>query len=126
MNATLSTHDLNLLLRAEHADPFGVLGLHSVNGTRVVGALRPNAKTLTVVDRADPKTKFEAQRIADEGAFEATINGRSDRFDYVLEVTNWAGNTIEVADPYSFGPLLGELDMHLYCAGTHYDIYRKL
>jgi 1,4-alpha-glucan branching enzyme len=97
-----------------------------VNGTQVVRALRPDAKTLAVVDRADPKTKFEAQRIADEGVFEATINGRSDRFDYVLEVTNWAGNTIQVADPYSFGPLLGELDMHLYCEGTHYEIYRKL
>jgi 1,4-alpha-glucan branching enzyme len=126
MNATLSPQDLNLLLRAEHADPFGVLGLHSVNGTQVVRGLRPDAKTLAVVDRADPKTKFEAQRIAEEGVFEATINGRSDRFDYVLEVTNWAGNTIQVADPYSFGPLLGELDMHLYCEGTHYEIYRKL
>jgi len=126
MNVTLSPHDLSLLLRAEHADPFGVLGLQSVNGTQVVRVLRPDAKTLAVVDRADPKTKFEAQRIADEGVFEATINGRSDRFDYVLEVTNWAGNTIQVADPYSFGPLLGELDMHLYCEGTHYEIYRKL
>ena len=126
MNATLSPHDLDLLLRAEHADPLGVLGLHSVNGTQVVRAFRPDAKTLAVVDRADPKTKFEAQRIAVEGVFEATINGRSDRFDYVLEVTNWAGDTIQVADPYSFGPLLGELDMHLYCEGTHYEIYRKL
>jgi 1,4-alpha-glucan branching enzyme len=126
MNATLSPHDLSLLLRAEHADPFGVLGLLSVNGTQVVRAFRPDAKTLAVVDRADPKTKFQAQRIADEGIFEATLNGRSDRFDYVLEVTNWAGNTIQVADPYSFGPLLGDLDMHLYCEGTHYEIYRKL
>src|ERR1700724_1000502 len=107
MNATLSPHDLNLLLRAEHADPFGVLGLHSINGTQVVRAFRPDAKTLAVVDRTDPKIKFEAQRIADEGIFEASISGRSDRFDYVLEVTNWAGNTTQVADPYSFGPLLG-------------------
>jgi 1,4-alpha-glucan branching enzyme len=126
MNAMLSPHDLDLLLRADHSDPFGVLGLHSVNGTQVVRAFRPDAKTLAVVDRADPKTKLVAQRIAAEGVFEAIINGRSDRFDYVLEVTNWAGDTIQVADPYSFGPLLGELDMHLYCEGTHYEIYRKL
>ena len=126
MNAMLSPHDLDLLLRADHSDPFGVLGLHTVNGTQVVRAFRPDAKTLAVVDRADPKTKLVAQRIAAEGVFEAIINGRSDRFDYVLEVTNWAGDTIQVADPYSFGPLLGELDMHLYCEGTHYEIYRKL
>ena len=126
MNATLSPHDLDLLLRADHSDPFGILGLQSVNGTQVVRAFRPDAKTLAVVDRADPKTKLVAQRIAAEGVFEAIISGRSDRFDYVLEVTNWAGDTIQVADPYSFGPLLGELDMHLYCEGTHYEIYRKL
>lgn len=126
MNATLSPHDLDLILRAEHADPFGVLGLHSINGNQVVRAFRPDAKTLTVIDRANPKNKFVAQRIADEGIFEATADGRTDRFDYLLEVTNWAGETTQLADPYSFGPLLGDLDMHLYCEGTHYEIYRKL
>jgi 1,4-alpha-glucan branching enzyme len=126
MNAMLSPHDLDLLLRAEHADPFGVLGLHSINGTQVVRAFRPDAKTLTVIDRTNPKNRFVAQRIADEGVFEATADGEPERFDYMLEVTNWAGETTQVADPYSFGPLLGELDMHLYCEGTHYEIYRKL
>jgi 1,4-alpha-glucan branching enzyme len=126
MNATLSPHDLDLLLRADHADPFGVLGLHSINGNQVVRAFRPDAKTLTVIDRANPKSRFVAQKIADEGIFEATADGRTDRFDYLLEVTNWAGETTQLADPYSFGPLLGELDMHLYCEGTHYEIYRKL
>jgi 1,4-alpha-glucan branching enzyme len=126
MNATLSSHDLDLLLRADHADPFGVLGLHSINDNQVVRAFRPDAKTLTVIDRANPKNRYVAQRIADEGIFEATANGRTDRFDYLLEVTNWAGETTQFADPYSFGPLLGDLDMHLYCEGTHYEIYRKL
>jgi 1,4-alpha-glucan branching enzyme len=126
MNATLSPHDLDLILRAEHADPFGVLGLHSINGNQVVRAFRPDAKTLTVIDRANPKNRFVAQKIADEGIFEATADGRADRFDYLLEVTNWAGETTQLADPYSFGPLLGDLDMHLYCEGTHYEIYRKL
>jgi 1,4-alpha-glucan branching enzyme len=126
MNATLSPHDLDLLLRADHTDPFGVLGLHSINGNQVVRAFRPDAKTLTVIDRANPKSRFVAQKIADEGIFEATADGRTDRFDYLLEVTNWAGETTQLADPYSFGPLLGDLDMHLYCEGTHYEIYRKL
>jgi 1,4-alpha-glucan branching enzyme len=126
MNATLSPHDLNLLLRADQADPFGILGLHSINGNQVVRAFRPDAKTLTVIDRANPKNRYVAQRIADEGVFEAIANGRTDRFDYLLEVTNWAGETTQLADPYSFGPLLGELDMHLYCEGTHYEVYRKL
>ena len=94
--------------------------------TRWSKDFRPDAKTLAVIDRANPTTKFVAQRIAEEGVFEAIANGQPDRFDYLLEVTNWAGETTQIADPYSFGPLLGELDMHLYCKGTHYEIYRKL
>jgi 1,4-alpha-glucan branching enzyme len=126
MNPTLSPHDLHLLLHAEHPDPFAVLGLQSVEGGLVVRAFRPDAKALSVVDRTDPKSRFAGQQISDAGIFEARLDGRKERFDYLLEITNWAGETIQVADPYSFGPLLGELDMHLFCEGNHYEIYRKL
>jgi 1,4-alpha-glucan branching enzyme len=126
MNPTLSAHELDLLLHAEHPDPFAVLGLQSVEGSLVVRAFRPDVKALSVVDRRDPKSRFAGEQISNAGIFEARLNGRKERFDYVLEVTNWAGETIQVADPYSFGPLLGELDMHLFCEGNHYEIYRKL
>ncbi|MBV8814074.1 MAG: 1,4-alpha-glucan branching enzyme, partial [Verrucomicrobia bacterium] len=126
MNPTLSAHDLDLLLHAEHPDPFAVLGLQSVEGNLVIRAFRPDVKALSVVDRMDPKSRFAGEQISNAGIFEARLNGRKERFDYVLEVTNWAGETVQVADPYSFGPLLGELDMHLFCEGNHYEIYRKL
>jgi 1,4-alpha-glucan branching enzyme len=50
----------------------------------------------------------------------------SEVFDYLLEVTTWPGETFQISDPYSFGPILGELDMHLYKVGNHYEIYEKL
>jgi 1,4-alpha-glucan branching enzyme len=41
-------------------------------------------------------------------------------------MTTSNGDKVQFADPYSFGPILGELDMHLFKEGNHYDIYKKL
>jgi 1,4-alpha-glucan branching enzyme len=126
MNATVAPHDLHRLLHAQHDDPFAVLGLHEVGDRLVLRAFRPEAKSITVVDRQNPKRRFDADRIADEGFFEATIGEGEPRFDYLLEMITWNGETVQIADPYSFGPILGELDMHLFKEGNHYDIYKKL
>jgi 1,4-alpha-glucan branching enzyme len=126
MITTVSPHDLQLLLNAEHPDPFGFLGLQESNGQLVVRAFRPDAKSLTVVDRNDRERRFPAERMSEEGFFEASLKGAESRFDYVLEVDRWTGERFQVADPYSFGTLLGELDMHLFCEGNHYEIYKKL
>jgi len=126
MIATASPYDLQLLLNAEHPDPFGFLGQQEANGQLVVRAFRPDAKSLTVVDRHDQKRRFPAERIAEEGFFEAKLEGAETRFDYLLDIDRWTGDRFQIADPYSFGTLLGELDMHLFCEGTHYEIYQKM
>jgi 1,4-alpha-glucan branching enzyme len=126
MIATLSPHDLQLLLNSEHPNPFGMLGLQEIDGEFVVRAFRPDAKSLTVIDRNDQKRRFPAERIAEEGFFEAPLQGVKSRFDYLLEIDRWTGERFQIADPYSFGTLLGDLDMHLFCEGNHYQIYQKL
>jgi len=126
MNATIAPHDIHRLLHAEHDDPFGVLGLHKVDDLWVIRAFRPDAKELEVVDRNQPKRRFSAAKVADEGLFEAQLKGVTEAFDYLLEITTWSGETIQFSDPYSYGPILGELDMHLYKEGNHYEIYNKL
>src|SRR3984893_3637876 len=126
MNTTLASHDFYRLLNAEHDDPFGVLGLHKTNGLWVVRAFRPDAKELEVIDRHHPERHFPANRIANEGLFEAPLTGVSEAFDYLLQVVTWSGEILQLSDPYSYGPILGELDMYLYKEGNHYDIYKKL
>ena len=91
MNAKLPLHDIHRLLHAEHDDPFGVLGLHQIDQVLVVRSFRPDAKELTVVDRYDVGRRFPAARIAEEGLFEAQLDGVSEAFDYLLEVTTWSG-----------------------------------
>jgi 1,4-alpha-glucan branching enzyme len=126
MNAKLPLDDIHRLLHAEHDDPFGVLGLHKIDQVWVVRSLRPDAKELAIVDRNDVGRRFPAARIAEEGLFEAQLDGVSEVFDYLLEVTTWSGEVFQMSDPYSYGPILGELDMHLYKVGNHYEIYEKL
>src|SRR6266478_6425279 len=126
MTATVSPHDLQLLLNAEHPNPFGFLGLQEANGQLLVRTFRPDAKSLTIVDRNDQKRRFPGEKITEEGFFEARLAEAESRFDYLLEVERWTGERFQIADPYSFGTLLGELDMHLFCEGNHYEIYQKL
>jgi 1,4-alpha-glucan branching enzyme len=126
MTASLASHDLQRLLRAEHDDPFSVLGLHSGDPFWFVRAFRPEANKLAVLDRNDRSRRFQALKIADEGLFEAELHGVTSPFDYLLEITSWSGETTVISDPYSYGPILGELDMHLYREGNHYEIYKKL
>jgi 1,4-alpha-glucan branching enzyme len=118
MNATIAPHDLHRLLHAAHDDPFATLGLHEVENQLVLRAFRPEAKSFAVIDRHDRSRRFEAQRVAEEGFFEATLGAGVPRFDYLLELTPWNGGVCQTADPYSFGPLLGELDMHLFTRAT--------
>ena len=47
-------------------------------------------------------------------------------FDYVLEMKSHAGETWREKDAYSFGPVLGEMDIYLFNEGTHYEVYKKL
>src|SRR5258708_7042448 len=126
MKTTIAPHDIHRLLHAEHDDPFGVLGLHKVDDLWVTRAFRPDAKELEVLDRNQPKRRYPAAKVADEGLFEAQLTGVAEAFDYLLEITTWSGETIQFSDPYSYGPILGELDMHLYKEGNHYEIYDKL
>jgi hypothetical protein len=95
MNVTIAPHDLHRLLHAEHDDPFSVLGPHNAGTQRVVRAFRPEAKALAVVDRHDRSRRFEAQRVAEEGFFEAALGEGVPRFDYLLELTPWNGEVCQ-------------------------------
>ena len=39
---------------------------------------------------------------------------------------SWPGAVQETEDPYSFGPLLGDLDLHLFNEGRHFELASHL
>jgi 1,4-alpha-glucan branching enzyme len=116
----LNDDDLDALLGAHHLDPFAVLGMHTgADGTLWVRALLPGATAVTLHDtRTGKRVGALAQRHAG-GVFEGLLPRRRNPFDYRLKVS-WAdGHESVVADPYRYGPLIGEHDLHYLGEGSH-------
>jgi 1,4-alpha-glucan branching enzyme len=112
------------LLNATHGDPFSVLGGHVAGDDQLsIRALRPSAKSLTViVDATDQR--FEMNRLRPEGFFEVTIPGGQVLYHY--EEQTWDGQTRTFYDPYEFTPLLTDYDLYLLGEGKHLYSYEKL
>jgi 1,4-alpha-glucan branching enzyme len=109
-------------------DPFAVLGPHPVTaGGRpalIIRTMQPAASDVQLV--TDDKV-FGMQRRRPEGLFEATVplDGRSpDQFVYRLRVRE-GSQTREVGDPYRFGSILSDYDLHLFAEGTHYRAWER-
>ena len=108
--------DIASLLRADHGDPFAVLGRH---GGRV-RVLRPDAKAVEVLCGAGT---FPAKRLDDAGFFEARVDAAG---SYRLRFTAHNGHVWEDDDPYALGPLLGDIDQHLFSEGNHWELWKRL
>ena len=119
--------ELNSLLAATHGDPFAFLGPHRVREHWVVRVFSPDAKEVVLIDPADGKKIIgEADRVHDAGFFEAVLPGADAAPEYRLRTTDGSGYERVQADPYSFGSILGELDLHLFTEGNHHRLYDKL
>ncbi|PTX96880.1 1,4-alpha-glucan branching enzyme [Spartobacteria bacterium LR76] len=124
--STLSDDDFYPLIEARHCDPFKVLGIRELQGSWFARVLRPDAAEIVVVDAQDSSRRFPLQKVHDCGFFESVLRGVEGPFDYFLEMKSYAGVTWRERDVYSFGPVLGEMDIYLFNEGTHYEVYRKL
>ncbi|GBU11709.1 1,4-alpha-glucan branching enzyme [Enterobacterales bacterium] len=125
MSVLPDQHVINQLISGHYADPFSLLGMHSVAAGIEVRALLPDADQVWVID-ADKGTKVaELRRYDDRGFFVGLMPRRKNPFRYRLEVS-WGENTQLIDDPYRFGTLLQELDIWLLAEGTHLRPYEKL
>ena len=73
------------------------------------------------------ETSEQTATLNDQGVFEATVplDGRSpDQFVYRLRVREGT-QTREVGDPYRFGSILSDYDLHLFAEGTHYRAWER-
>ena len=120
--AGTSAEAVQALVEGRHGDPFAILGPHEVAGRHVVRALLPGARGVTVVAREDGSPLGRLDLTHPGGLFAGFIEQAS---PYRLRI-DWADAVQETEDPYAFGLLLGELDLHLIAQGTHYEIGRCL
>ena len=110
---------ITALHEGRHDDPFGFLGPHNVGEETVVRTFQPGAEGVDLLSR-DGK-KIAAMEEYGGGLFIASL---PDKTDYVLNI-HWPGGAYETEDPYSFGAILGELDLYLFGEGRHWDLARN-
>jgi 1,4-alpha-glucan branching enzyme len=110
------------LAHARHGDPFAVLGSHDTPAGPVVRALLPGAQSVEVLRRSDGARLGRLEPVEPHGLFQGIV---SERAPYLLRIT-WPGAVQEAEDPYSFGPALGDLDLHLISEGRHFELAKAL
>ena len=118
-----SDADIAAIVEARHADPFALLGLHTLPEGTVIRAFVPGAESL--VARLGRNAVLLMQRRHPDGFFEGMLPGNVNGGPYLLQASNTAG-TWELDDPYRFAPVLGPTDDYLLAEGTHRELYRRL
>ncbi|MQU63798.1 1,4-alpha-glucan branching protein GlgB [Pseudomonas sp. FSL R10-1350] len=111
--------DIQALVRAEHPDPFSVLGPHADGkGGQLIRAFLPGAVSVQVLAREGQALLGSLEQAQTPGLF---VGHFVQAQAYLLQV-DW-GDVQQISeDPYSFGPLLGEMDLYLFAEGNHRDL----
>jgi 1,4-alpha-glucan branching enzyme len=125
----LAIDQIEKILGASHPDPFSFLGLHRADeggeAGWIVRSFRPHAQRMWVEVKGGERV--EADRVHPDGFFEARLPFSRDRPGYRLEWEFSPSHRDGIsADPYSFGPLLGEQDVYFLAEGTHRRLYEVL
>ena len=126
---------VRLLVGARNRDPFALLGPHrDEHGGTVVRAFHPAARSIELRLMADGELR-SLSKIHPAGVFEIRLppdvggesaRGGSGYPDYRLRVTFHGDHVDEIDDPYRYGRVLTDFDLHLFAEGTHYRVYDKL
>jgi 1,4-alpha-glucan branching enzyme len=108
---------IEALVHGRHGDPFAVLGRHG----RDLRCLAPRAEAVEAIS-PEGAVIARLERLHPAGFFAGAV--APDR-SYRLRIF-WPGAIEETEDPYSFGPQLGPLDLHLFSEGRHFELGRVL
>src|SRR3954468_20289023 len=98
------------LVGGHHRDPFSLLGPHAEDGVPVVRAFYPAAERVELrlvssgairpMEERDPAALFE-------------IRGAEAGPDYRLRITYPGNPVVKLDDPYRYGQVLTDFDLHL-------------
>lgn len=99
-------------------EPFAVLGPHQGPGGRYLRVFLPGAAAVSATQGEETQ---QLQASEPHGLFVGALA----EGPYLLTI-RWPGGEQTTEDPYAFGPLLGELDLHLIGEGRHFELARAL
>src|SRR5262249_21420195 len=112
-------------VRGLHSDPFSVLGPHKVGDDMEIRVFRPDARHVDIVLDRESEKPIAAERIDQEGFFCTTVSGTARDVPYRLRITKFDGSEETTHDPYQYGPIINDIDLHLFTEGQHWEIYEK-
>ncbi|MBV9008246.1 MAG: 1,4-alpha-glucan branching protein GlgB [Verrucomicrobia bacterium] len=115
--------ELRAFLAGTHSDPFRILGPHRVRDDLVIRVFRPDAREVMV--ELDDGRRTRADRIHGDGLFQAAVQNAGRDTPYMLAIRPPDGSEQRTRDPYSFGVIMGEMDLHLFGEGNHWKLYEK-
>ncbi|MDP1626583.1 MAG: 1,4-alpha-glucan branching protein GlgB [Parvibaculum sp.] len=116
MNGTLE-HAAAALLDGRLTDPFALLGPHDEGGGTVVRTFQPGAEEVSLIAQSD---EHELGTLKGTGGL--FVGRLAENVAYKLRIV-WPGGAVqETEDPYSFGTVLGDLDLHLFGEGRHWGL----
>lgn len=125
MSTQLPESELRALQRAEHPNPFGVLGPHETPAGLCIRALLPGAQAVGVVHAGSGDPLAMLQRQGNTDVFVALVPAAPARLGYRLHV-HWDTHAQLLDDPYRFGSVLGDTDLWLLAEGTHLRPWEQL
>ncbi len=129
---TIHSSDVDHLIHGNHWDPFKVLGPHpaKIGGktAQVIRAFLPEAAHAWVLDLSagEPGVRVEMRKVHPEGLFECVFEDRAEPIPYRFALQNGEGHAWQLVDPYAFGRVLTDFDLHLLSEGNHFRSYEKL
>ena len=114
--------DIKAIVAGRHSDPFGILGLHEVDGAWVARTFIPHAESVSA-RTMDNRILGELEPRGD-GFFEGVV--KLTKLQPVNYHARNEGGEWNVLDPYSFGPVLGPMDDYYIGEGSHLRLFDKL
>ena len=113
------------VLEARSHDPFAWLGRHQSSGEGVVvRAFKLRAENMWLLPskgKAIPMPRIEGTDF-----FELLWQGGDFASAYRFRIENHDAHKWEEEDPYRFGTMLGEMDLHLIGEGNHFEKYKLM
>jgi 1,4-alpha-glucan branching enzyme len=86
---------------------------------------RPDAQKIDIILNRQANEPIATERIHRDGFFCATVPGATRDLDYRLCLQSKDGSKQLTRDPYQYGPIMGEVDLHLFAEGQHWKIYEE-
>jgi 1,4-alpha-glucan branching enzyme len=120
--------NIRQIVAGKCGDPFSILGMHQKKdkyGTILeVRAFLPEAEEAWIVDDETGR-QYPMEKVHKQG-FYLLRQEREKVFPYHIKMRISSGGISEMKDPYSFGRILTDFDLHLMGEGSHYNKYEKL